>query len=73
MNMKLTNTSRFIAMPLSAQALYFHLISKTNEYDDIVESLPIIRMIGANPDDLKILEDKGFIETIEPGVIKILK
>lgn len=72
--MKLTNTSRFIAMPLSAQALYFHLISNIEDYDDeIVESLPIMRMIGATPDDLGMLEDEGFIETIEPGTIKILE
>jgi len=47
-------------MPLSAQALYFHLGMYADD-DGFVSPQKIVRMIGANPDDLKMLMAKGFV------------
>jgi hypothetical protein len=68
---KITITSRFITMPLSSQALYFHLSTSADD-DGAVESLPIMRMIGANSDDLKILDAKGFIKILNDDLIVIV-
>ena len=41
-----TQTQRFLRLPLEAQALYFHLIQNSDD-DGVVEAFPVVRMIGA--------------------------
>lgn len=62
-----TQTQRFLQMPLEAQALYFHLIQNTDD-DGIVEAFPVVRMIGASEDSLKLLQMKNFIAPIDDGM-----
>lgn len=68
---KITNSDAFIDMPLSAQALYFHLNMEAD--DDGFNSSPrkVQRMIGASDDDLKILFAKKFVIPFESGVVVI--
>ena len=68
---KITNSDAFIDMPLSTQALYFHLNMEAD--DDGFNSSPkkIQRMIGAGDDDLKLLFAKNFIIPFESGVVVI--
>lgn len=68
---KITNSDAFIDMPLSTQALYFHLNMEAD--DDGFNSSPkkIQRMIGASEDDLKLLILKKFIIPFESGVVVI--
>lgn len=68
---KITNSDAFIDMPLSTQALYFHLNMEAD--DDGFNSSPkkIQRMIGASDDDLKILFAKNFVIPFESGVVVI--
>lgn len=68
---KITNSDAFIDMPLSTQALYFHLNMEAD--DDGFNSSPkkIQRMIGASDDDLKLLMAKNFIIPFESGVVVI--
>lgn len=68
---KITNSDAFIDMPLSTQALYFHLNMEAD--DDGFNSSPkkIQRMIGASDDDLKLLFAKNFIIPFESGVVVI--
>ena len=40
-----TQTQRFLRLPLEAQALYFHLIQNSDD-DGVVEAFPVVRMIG---------------------------
>ncbi len=68
---QVVNCDRFIEMPLSAQALYFHLGLQADD-DGFLDSPKMIqRSIGAAEDDLKLLEAKGFIIRFESGVIVI--
>ncbi len=60
----------FLDMPLSCQVLYFHLGMYADD-DGFVSPQKIIRMIGANADDLKILLSKGFLLQFESKVIVI--
>lgn len=68
---KITNSDAFIDMPLSTQALYFHLNMEAD--DDGFNSSPkkIQRMIGASDDDLKLLFAKNFVIPFESGVVVI--
>lgn len=68
---KITNSDAFIDMPLSTQALYFHLNMEAD--DDGFNSSPkkVQRMIGASDDDLKLLILKNFIIPFESGIVVI--
>lgn len=60
----------FLDMPLSSQALYLHLSMNADDYG-FVSPKRIMRMIGANDDDLKILILKRYILTFDSGAIVI--
>ena len=63
-----TQTQRFLRLPLEAQALYFHLIQNADD-DGIVEAFPILRMIGANEDNLGLLVIKKFIRPLNDEMV----
>lgn len=65
------DSDAFIEMPLSAQALYFHLAMRADD-DGFVNSPSRIRKdVGAAEDDLKLLLAKRFVLAFESGVIVI--
>jgi len=61
----------FLDMPMSTQALYFHLSMRADDDGFINNPKRIQRMIGASDDDLKLLIAKSFIITFESGVVVI--
>lgn len=65
------DSDAFIDMPLSTQALYFHLSMRADDEGFINNPKKIQRMVGATEDDLKLLIAKNFIITFESGVIVI--
>ncbi len=68
---KITDTDTFLSMPLSTQALYFHMSMHADD-DGFVDSvLSVQRMVGANDDDLKILIAKQFVFRFQSGVVLI--
>ena len=64
-------TDAFLDMPLSAQALYFHLSLRADDDGFIGNPKRITQNIGASIDDLRILIAKRFVLTFEDGVIVI--
>ena len=62
------DTDIFLDMPLSTQALYFHLNMRADDDGFIANSKKIMRMVGASEDDYKILLAKQFIIKFETGV-----
>lgn len=68
---KITDTDNFLDMPLSSQALYFHLNMGADDEGFIDKVKTIQRTIGASDDDVKILIAKGFIIPFESGVVVI--
>lgn len=59
----------FIDMPLTAQALYFHL-GMAGDDDGVVDAPKrIMRSIGCSEDDMRILAAKGFVIPFESGVV----
>lgn len=65
------DSDAFLDMPLSAQALYFHLSMRADDDGFVNNPKKIQRMIGASDDDCKLLVMKRFILTFESGVIVI--
>lgn len=61
----------FLDMPLSTQALYFHLSMRADDDGFINNPKKIQRMIGASDDDLKVLIMKRFILPFDSGVVVI--
>ena len=65
------DSDAFLDMPLSAQALYFHLSMRADDDGFINNPKKIQRMIGASDDDCKLLLLKRFLIIFESGVVVI--
>lgn len=65
------DSDAFMDMPLSTQALYFHLSMRADDDGFINNPKKIKRMIGASDDDLKVLTAKGFTIPFESGILVI--
>ena len=68
---KIIDSDAFLDMPLSTQALYFHLSMRADDEGFINNPKKISRMIGCAEDDLKLLIAKNFIIPFESGVVVI--
>ena len=68
---KITESDAFLDMPLSAQALYFHLNMAADDDGFVNNPKKIVRSIGASEDDYKLLFAKSFVLAFESGVIVI--
>jgi len=67
---QIVSSDEFLEMPLTSQALYFHLGMSADD-DGFVSPRKILRMTGAGEDDLKVLLAKNFVIRFETGVIVI--
>ncbi|MDD6204249.1 MAG: conserved phage C-terminal domain-containing protein [Firmicutes bacterium] len=65
------DNDRFMSMPLSAQALYFHMSLRADD-DGFIGNLGALgRMLMAQESDLQALIDGGFVLEFEDGVAAI--
>lgn len=67
---EIVESDAFLEMPISTQALYFHLGMNADD-DGFVSPKRVMRVIGAADDDLKMLKAKRFILPFETGVVVI--
>ena len=58
----ITSSDAFLDMPLSAQALYFHLCLSADDDGFVNCANKVRKMIEAPAEDMKLLEDKHFFE-----------
>lgn len=65
------DSDSFLDMPLSAQALYFHLSMRADDDGFINNPKKIQRTIGCADDDMRLLAAKSFIIPFESGVVVI--
>lgn len=65
------DSDEFLDMPLSTQALYFHLSMRADDEGFINNPKKIMRMIGASQNELEILIAKRYILSFDTGVIVI--
>lgn len=64
-------SARFLRMPISSQALYFHLGIKADD-DGVVEAYTVLRMTGATEDDLRVLSAKGLIVVLNEDLVTFI-
>jgi hypothetical protein len=65
------DSDEFLEMPLSAQALYFHLGMRADDDGFLNNARKILGIIRASDDDLKILIAKRFLIVFEGGIVVI--
>ena len=71
LSLSIVDTDAFSDMPMSSQVLYFHLLMRADDEGFIGNHKKIMRMIGSQEDDLKVLTTKRFILSFESGVVVI--
>ena len=64
-------SARFLRMPISSQALYFHLGIKADD-DGVVEAYTVMRMTGSTEDDLRILSAKDLIIVLNDDLVSYI-
>lgn len=69
--MKIIDSDAFLDMPLTAQALYFHLNMRADDDGFVNGPKKIQRMVGASESDLQLLIDNRFILPFDNGIIAI--
>ena len=67
----IADSDAFLEMPLSTQALYFHLGMRADDDGFINSPRSVQKMIGASDDDMRILIAKKFVIPFESGVMVI--
>lgn len=65
------DSDAFLDMPLSSQALYFHLSMRADDDGFVNNPKKIQRIIGCGDDDLKLLMAKKFLIPFESGIVVI--
>ena len=68
-SLQVVDTDAFLEMPLSAQALYFHLGMRADDDGFVSNSRRIQKMVGAAEDDLKLLLAKRFLLPFDTGIV----
>lgn len=67
----ITDSDAFLDLPLTTQALYFHLSMQADDDGFVNSPKKIQRAIGAKPSDLDLLIEKRFVLMFDSGVIAI--
>ena len=70
-SVRLINSARFLKMPISSQALYFHLGLHADD-DGIVEAYTVMNSVGCSEDDLKVLVSKGFVQVLNEDLVSYI-
>lgn len=65
---RIIESASFLRMPLTTQALYFHLGMQADD-DGIVEAFMVLRFVGGSEDDLKLLHTKGFVHVLNDDLV----
>lgn len=69
-NKSITNSSKFLKMPMSSRLLYYDLGMNADD-DGFVEHFMVLRMTGASEQDLGVLELNGLVKVFDDNVLWI--
>lgn len=70
-SLDIVDTDKFLEMPVTTQALYFHLGMRADDDGFISSPKKILKVIGCKEDDLRVLISRGYIIPFESGVVVI--
>ena len=71
-SLDVVDTDRFLDMPSSTQALYFHVGMRADDDGFVASPKRTTAMCGCSADDLNLLAAKGFVRPFESGVLVIV-
>lgn len=67
----IVDTDSFMELPMSSQALYFHLLLRADDEGFLKNAKTITRMTGCKDDDIKILIAKSYLTAFDTGAVAI--
>ncbi len=70
-SLKIVDTDAFLEMPQTSQLLYFHLSMRADDDGFVANPKKIMRAVGSQEDDYKVLLARRFIISFESGVCVI--
>lgn len=65
---QITESDAFLDLPLTAQALYLHILLHADDDGFVNNMRTIVRMVGASASDVDALEEKHFLLAFGDGV-----
>lgn len=65
-------SDKFLDLPLSAQALYFHFCIEADDDGFIINPNRLLKLIGADKEARKALSDNGFTIEFDSGVLVLV-
>ena len=65
---RIIGSAKFLKMPLTTQALYFHLGLNADD-DGIVEAWNVLKTVGCTEDDLRVLVAKEFVQVLNEDLV----
>jgi hypothetical protein len=68
---RIANSANFLQMPAETQLLFFHMVLRADD-DGVVESYPIMKLLGTAPDNFKVLLAKGFIKQLNEDQVIVI-
>jgi len=71
-NKQIVSTNKFLEMPTSAQALYFHLGMNSDKLGVVTSPKSVMRYLGTNQSSLDTLIENRFIKAIENGLYVVM-
>ncbi len=69
---RITSSAKFLKMSATAQMLFFHLGMRADD-EGVVEGFITMRMAGATEEDLRLLEEKGFIKILNEDLVAYIE
>ncbi|MCD8363009.1 MAG: hypothetical protein LUC98_08635 [Lachnospiraceae bacterium] len=70
-SLDVVDTDAFLEMPLTTQALYFHLGLHADDDGFVSAPKKVLKMTGCKDDDLRVLISKNYIIPFDSGIIVI--
>lgn len=70
-SLSVIDTDKFLELPASAQALYFHLGMRADDDGFIASPKKIVAITNSGMDDLRLLVAKGYLIPFESGVVVV--
>lgn len=68
-SMDVIDTDKFLDMPVTTQALYFHLGMRADDDGFVSAPKKITKIVNCSTDDLRVLISKGYVIPFESGVV----
>lgn len=66
------NSAKFLKMPATSRLLYYDLGMNADD-DGVVEAFAVLRLTGAQEDDLRVLVSKGYIKVLNEELVSLIK